>query len=79
MDHVSAVRRRIPNDERLKNLIQKSDIITDITRRLIWADNTWRKEGSLIKTIIKKDPIGKTCRKICFNDLVLKTEPQKEK
>jgi len=28
-------------------------------RRLMWAGPAWRKEGSLIKTVINEDPIGK--------------------
>lgn len=51
---------RIRHNEKLKNSFQKPDIISEITRRrLIWAGHVWRKKGSFIKEVIKKDPIGK--------------------
>jgi hypothetical protein len=41
-------------------LFQKSDIISEINRRrLMWAGCVWRKEGSLIKAVIKENPTGK--------------------
>lgn len=51
---------KIRHNDKLKNLFQKPDIIAEITRRrLMWAGHAWRKEGSLIKAVIKENPIGK--------------------
>lgn len=51
---------RIRHNDELKNLFQRPDIITEITRkRLRWAGHAWRKEGSFIKAVIEGNPIGK--------------------
>lgn len=47
---------KIRHDEELKNLFQRPEIITEIMkRRLMWTGHAWRKEGSLVKTVIKED------------------------
>jgi hypothetical protein len=51
---------RIRHNDKLKNLFQKPDIISEINRRrLMWAGHAWRKEGSFIKAVIKENPTGK--------------------
>jgi len=51
---------RIRQNDELKNLFQKPDIVAEITRkRLMWAGHAWRKEGSFIKAVIKENSIGK--------------------
>lgn len=53
-------RRRMRHNEELTNLFHRPDIIAEITiRRLMWDGHVWRKAGSLIKTVIMEDPIGK--------------------
>ena len=51
---------RIRKNRELKAVYQNPGIVEDITkRRLIWAGHAWRKEGSLLRTVIEKVPQGK--------------------
>lgn len=51
---------RIRHNEELKNLFQKPNIITEITRkRLMWAEHAWRKKSSFSRTVIKENSFGK--------------------
>ena len=41
-------------------MYQNPNIVKDITkRRLIWAGHAWRKEGSMLRTVIERVPQGK--------------------
>ncbi|KAL4096954.1 hypothetical protein QTP88_021820 [Uroleucon formosanum] len=48
------------HDQELQNLFQRPDITKEISvRRLRWAGHAWRKQGSIIRTVIENNPAGK--------------------
>ncbi|KAL4084268.1 hypothetical protein QTP88_028093 [Uroleucon formosanum] len=48
------------HNQELQNLFQRPDITKEISvRRLRWAGHAWRKQGSIIRTVIENNPAGK--------------------
>jgi len=60
----------------LKESYQNPSIVEDITkRRLIWAGHAWRKEGSLLRTVLENASLGKRpleCPRLKWEDRVKK-------
>jgi len=58
-DNETKESRKLHNDE-LQRQFQRSNIVKEIDKsRFMWAGHAWHKQGSLIKRVIEKEPLGK--------------------